>query len=177
LEKERNAEAQKTNDYWQNLWKKSQIGRNDREANAPDNRVEITLPDGRNIWVTPNEAAQWYKPRADSKAADEWSMNRAVARGKLDEKGEFTNDYSEAATGDMTKVLTPDGKTLVVPWSEYERRTNRQKPVPARPLIESGGKPEVGKPLDQATAKAILAEAGGDKEKARELARQRGYSF
>jgi hypothetical protein len=33
------------------------------------------------------------------------------------------------------------------------------------------------KQLDAATAKAILAEVGGDKEKARQLARERGYSF
>lgn len=37
--------------------------------------------------------------------------------------------------------------------------------------------PQAQKPLDPNTAKAILSEAGGDKEKARELARQRGYSF
>lgn len=33
------------------------------------------------------------------------------------------------------------------------------------------------KPLDQATAAAILKETGGDKAKARELAKQRGYTF
>ena len=33
------------------------------------------------------------------------------------------------------------------------------------------------KQLDAATAKSILAEAGGDKEKARALAAQRGYTF
>jgi hypothetical protein len=34
-----------------------------------------------------------------------------------------------------------------------------------------------GKSLDKATAAAILQEAGGDKQKARQLARERGYSF
>jgi hypothetical protein len=34
-----------------------------------------------------------------------------------------------------------------------------------------------GKPLDAATAKQLLREAGGDKNKARELAKARGYTF
>ena len=34
-----------------------------------------------------------------------------------------------------------------------------------------------GKPLDTATAKQLLQEAGGDKNKARELAKARGYTF
>lgn len=34
-----------------------------------------------------------------------------------------------------------------------------------------------GKPLDQAMATSILQEAGGDKEKARKIAKDRGYSF
>lgn len=34
-----------------------------------------------------------------------------------------------------------------------------------------------GRPLDKATAKALLDEVGGDKAKARELAKQRGYTF
>jgi len=34
-----------------------------------------------------------------------------------------------------------------------------------------------GKPLDATTAKQILQEVGGDKAKARELAKQRGYTF
>lgn len=37
--------------------------------------------------------------------------------------------------------------------------------------------PSTGKTLDQATASQILKEAGGDKNKAREIARQRGYAF
>ena len=35
----------------------------------------------------------------------------------------------------------------------------------------------VEQPLDAATARQILTEAGGDRDKAREIARQRGYSF
>jgi hypothetical protein len=41
------------------------------------------------------------------------------------------------------------------------------------PAAGKGG----GKTLDKATAAALLQEAGGDKERARKLARERGYSF
>ncbi len=40
--------------------------------------------------------------------------------------------------------------------------------------VEKGG---IGKDLDETTAKQILIEAGGDKEKARKLAKDRGYKF
>ena len=43
-------------------------------------------------------------------------------------------------------------------------------------IIQQPKAPEPKK-LDEATAKAILKEAGGDKKKAREIATQRGYSF
>ena len=39
------------------------------------------------------------------------------------------------------------------------------------------GKKEVGKQLDEATARKFLEKAGGDKEKARKLARDEGYTF
>jgi hypothetical protein len=52
---------------------------------------------------------------------------------------------------------------------------------PGGPAGAAGSKPAAapaaGKPLDAATAKQLLQEAGGDKNKARELAKQRGYTF
>lgn len=60
---------------------------------------------------------------------------------------------------------------------------NQQRPnAPAQaaprtaPATQNRNQPQ-GKPLDQNTARAILKEAGGDKNKARQLAKQRGYSF
>lgn len=38
-------------------------------------------------------------------------------------------------------------------------------------------KTQTNKPLDEVTAKEILKEAGGDKEKARKIAKERGYTF
>ncbi len=45
-----------------------------------------------------------------------------------------------------------------------------------RQFTEMGGAPQA-KPLDEATAIAILRKAGGDKELARRIARQRGFNF
>jgi len=39
------------------------------------------------------------------------------------------------------------------------------------------GKKKESKEIDEATAKEILKEAGGNKEKARKLAKERGYTF
>lgn len=45
------------------------------------------------------------------------------------------------------------------------------------PEVPASARAAGGKQLDAATAKAILDEVGGDKNQARELARQRGYTF
>lgn len=50
-------------------------------------------------------------------------------------------------------------------------------PVPRTSEAGGAGSGGGGKSLDAATAKAILQEAGGDKEKARVIAKQRGFQF
>jgi hypothetical protein len=88
-------------------------------------RYPVQLPDGSTIEVTGNEAlAHYNRVNKPAKTDDEWRLNRALARGRLDEKGNFTNDYAEAASGEMVQVRKPDGTVIVVPWAEYQRRTN-----------------------------------------------------
>lgn len=66
-------------------------------------------------------------------------------------------------------------ETEVVERDDYERPlVTRKRRIPADQTNSGAKKPEAKK-LDLATAQALLKEAGGDKEKARELARQRGY--
>ena len=57
--------------------------------------------------------------------------------------------------------------------------TAAPKPPPVGPGKPAAlaAKPAAGKPLDAATAKAILQQAGGNKDKARALATQAGYTF
>lgn len=60
-----------------------------------------------------------------------------------------------------------------------ERATPTVLPLGDKPLdigVRAGAQVDVGV-LDAATARQILAEAGGDKDRARQIARQRGYSF
>lgn len=65
----------------------------------------------------------------EAKQQGDWPAYRALARGRLNPNGQFDNNYAEAAQGDMTQVVRPDGSKIVVPWTEYQRRT-RQQPAP-----------------------------------------------
>lgn len=127
----------------------------------------------------------WIKPPS---SIESWTKHIPMARGKLDEGGSFTNQYTGAEEGDMIQLRTPQGQTVVVPYEEYQKRIHHNtangdvvrpqvNDLPEPDLPPDNTTPSPSKQLDPATAKAILAEAGGDKEKARALARQRGYSF
>ena len=60
---------------------------------------------------------------------------------------------------------------------EYSQLLDRQKDIPILHDHSDVGVPMTGKVLDDQTARQILAEAGNDKVKARQLAIQRGYSL
>jgi len=68
-----------------------------------------------------------------------------------------------------------------IPEQNWWQKFRKQKPQPIttekKIIVEKGKTRQTEKQLDKATAIAILKEAGGDVEKARELARQRGYKF
>ena len=105
------------------------------ESSVP---VEIN---GRTVHVTPNAALEHFRAiqnpdgltayqRERLRISDTDKLHksippysRALRRGKIDEDGDFTNNYEGAATGDMAEVETPDGSKIIVPWSEYERAT------------------------------------------------------
>jgi hypothetical protein len=64
------------------------------------------------------------------------------------------------------------------PQSNTEREAAKQRVYASydNQLTALGGIPNRGQ-LDEATAAQIFREAGGDKQKAREIAKQRGYKF
>jgi hypothetical protein len=79
-----------------------------------------------------------------------------------------------------------EGKPLEIPPTLWERgkqaitSVGRQLTrIPGPQAWGGEAKKDLGirKKLNKDTAVKILKEAGGDKEKAREIARQRGYSF
>lgn len=72
--------------------------------------------------------------------------------------------------GDFNAITAPAANQPQDP-DDSEMPEGEDMPQPA------AAAPAAGKPLDAATAKALLQEVGGDKNKARELAKQRGYSF
>ena len=86
-------------------------------------------------------------------------------------------------------VADIDDEPVTVPRRQYEQFVGRVRKLeggeqggdvdPNASAMATTTQPEAApsKPLDQATARAILAEVGGDKNKARDLARQRGYTF
>jgi hypothetical protein len=123
LDKQGADQSQSTNDYWKNKVLEAQANKYQADADTPDPRLTsaespVIDPQSGMVW----NGRQWVKP---SRQAEDWSMNRPLARGRLNEKGEFDNQYSEAASGDYVKLRTPKGDILVVPWSEYQKRAGR----------------------------------------------------
>lgn len=110
--------AQKTaSAHWQDVYHQAQANKLNADAAAPDDRIEITLPDGRIAKVTPNEAAQYLKPGHSAAQHDPWENAMAVGRGEMDgDKFVGKND------GKMVKLVTPNGYSMVVPWESYQSR-------------------------------------------------------
>lgn len=83
-----------------------------------------------------------------------------------------------AIPGQPAKKITTRrklGDVAAAPWANQEQDPNdSEMPEDVTPEPAAA---RAGKPLDAATAKALLQEVGGDKQKARELAKQRGYTF
>lgn len=202
ISKQQADQSQSTNDYWTNKVKEAQFNKYNADANAPDDRIEVILPDGRKAKVTPNEAAQYYRPRTGQQDSIE-----AIDRDALAWTGHHLSDLIHSTDArnnpDGSAVITlADGTTKVTVPADalrnfrdrYSRIQNpgarafqnyqSQLPEPDLPAMTepppttAPALPSTtGKQLDAATAKSILAEAGGNKEKARQIARERGYTF
>jgi hypothetical protein len=93
-------------------------------------------------------------------------------------QGRETPQYAgaKAAAAIEAKIKSAE-KVLGRPLSDQEKRQMYLNDPYG--IIPSGQAPQAptSKPLDKETAKAILKEAKGNKDKARELAKSRGYTF
>ncbi len=82
---------------------------------------------------------------------------------------------------DMAQIIYEQGDPLTFNASGgVQRRTplaDKPQVVAKPPAGGSSGPPTAGKALDKATAAQFLKQAGGDKAKARELAKAAGYTF
>jgi hypothetical protein len=145
-------------------------------------------------------AALLNRRQPADKVAEDWAKAIVIKRGDIYKPGQkgyvegqdtFHNDYPSAAEGPYavlqfpTTVAGGTAKTMVVPYSSYQEKVKTARdnsggltagPVEPNDLPQSVA-PTNGKQLDTATAQSILAEAGGDKDKARQLARSRGYTW
>ena len=96
-------------------------------------------------------------------------LNRAnqLYSAEAQQHGQRVNEYKRLSTGygiNPSNVIT-----------DMEATTQPQ--APAAPTQPTAAAPAQGQQLDTQTAAKILQEAGGDKNKAREIAKQRGYRF
>jgi hypothetical protein len=104
----------------------------------------------QNPYIDPTTGLMWngthyIKPPSMSGGIPPYS--RAIARGQLNDKGEFDNNYADAATGEMAQVVTPAGKKIVVPWDAYQRSQGAQTqpatpPAVAAPPAMPGAAPQ-----------------------------------
>lgn len=147
------------------LWQQTHRDEMGDDGLGSDNqRVPITLPDGSTAYVTGNAALDYYTRGAGGRKQGAMSEVPGVP--------ESVYKNSMKARPYNPRAAFQNNEAARAYQQEQQRATTSPEPdlPPAQPE-------PTAKPLDAVTAKAILAEAGGDKEKAREIARKRGYSF
>jgi len=102
-------------------------------------------------------------PDTENLTAEEQRFLNIIDMGLADLQKQYAGQMGMG----ITKKTTP-ARTEVRDWWF-------DKEIPEKTEYNIG--PLGGQELDEQTATAILKEAGGDKEKARRIARQRGYNF
>jgi hypothetical protein len=109
-------------------------------------------------------------------AKSEKLANRALKSisSEIDEKErDITSLETSIRKRQSAKERTPTEEAELAKWQEQHAVLRAERDVLQQERSEIGGV----KKLDRETAAQLLQEAGGDKEKARELARSRGYSL
>jgi len=143
----------------------------------------VTLPDGTKVLQTgPNRSSLIKPPKvapppdvtANQKSIQEQIAvtMRDIAKNKEVMNRSGVDDDTKARAARAAFIASQQLADL-----QNKRQigsTNWMQAIPPAPTAAPTAAP---KQIDSETARALLAEAGGDKQKARELARQRGYSF
>lgn len=120
--------------------------------------VEATIKGAENVAKIGAEAKK--RPEITMKDLMELELKKSAQGLKIHE---MATKYAQNAT--MTGTGGPDNKEAFdAAYTEYVKKLTGQ----------GGGE---GKQLDPGTAKGFLQQAGGDKNKAREMARAEGYVF
>lgn len=133
LNDQQNKQQKVDSSYWQNKVRETQIKRNEAQArkfeadaDAPDNRIPIQLPDGRTAMVTPNEAARYYDRRTTKQSGDSWTK---LDRDVFATSGRHLSDWNAATNKRIEdgqfKADLPDGSTITMGTEMYQGALNR----------------------------------------------------
>jgi hypothetical protein len=160
------------------------------EAKAPKTRTR--QEDTENVveeWDS--ESGSWTEvsrgPRYKEKPEGESASDKAYSKLESQYRAAVSNlerDWANKGNNGMTEADYKRRADSLVEQFEpsFQRhgmsvKTPYERSQPKAKVSASTAPAGGGKPLDEATAISILKEAGGDKTKARDLARQRGYAF
>jgi hypothetical protein len=66
----------------------------------------------------------------------------SVARGKIGPDGNFTNQYGEAGSGDMVRIIGASGNKTILPWEDYQKFTKQKKPTESPGTETDAAEPE-----------------------------------
>lgn len=134
----------------------------------PDQSTRTLIPEG--VTLTAKQKDQYTNDAAAlRKAQVDLDVQTKLLKDNPSKTGvSWFGGGTKSAVDDAQKKFD-DAKAAVEDWQkQYPQLAAKNLPAAPQPS---------GKMLDVQGARAILQEAGGDKEKARAIAKQRGYSF
>jgi len=115
------------------------------------------------------------KVKTHTKATRSWYERHISRIRKPRQKLTEEQRLDEAKT--VKGQVGSTGASFEMPVKKWKEVTQAHRNIKARGESDSSSSEGEGQELDTQTAQAILEEAGGDPNKARQIARQRGYSF
>jgi hypothetical protein len=136
-------------------------------SNDPHSAVSAFYQSGIGSTLTPKQ--QEYV--ADLQQLTENAMAMRSVLGA----GQGSDDLRSAIQATLPNATTPDRKTASMKLDKFEGTIDRLSR--GIPKVQLNPMPGQGKQLDTATAQSFLQKAGGDKNKARQLAKEAGYHF
>ena len=151
-----------------------------------------TLGPNSTVRADPNvllDSSQWKKQYKSQKAVSATNPEGFVSPDDVAKYPDLYNDAKETGNEYAPVARDPTGRPIwgTLPASERAARMNRYKALNDRAFklprqiddedVKPGVPSSAKVQLDSATAREILNEAKGDKNKAREIARQRGYQL
>lgn len=120
-----------------------------------------------------------FSKRFPGLTPDDFKHPNAAQIVRLEAQPDGTVKPVPDSSGGTVKMQDTKGQPHYIDIRDYRENGGTLSPQDAAVQTPEEASPSAGeaKPLDADAAKALLKEAGGDKDKARKLAKERGYSF